>query len=173
MTTVPLCASTGEGSAKPWWVLVRASMLRHGHVHPQWFICWLMTQKTSCCWGSYINIHHHISSYINIYHHISSYIFMIHHDSSCALWQQPMYWGITICQDRSLHGMCTWQVPTGREEAHSTIFGRAEGTVAQRLLPGDVGNMRNDACQPMKGSLLRLGLSNSNNVCVDSHYNIL
>ena len=60
-----------------------------------------------------------------------------------------------------------WDVHlTGREEAHGTIFGRAEGTVAQRLLPGDVGNMRNDACQPMKGSLLRLGLSNSNNVCV-------
>ena len=58
---------------------------------------------------------------------------MIHHDSSCALWQQPVYWGITnICQDRSLHGMCTRQVPTGREEAHGTIFGRAEGTVASR-----------------------------------------
>ena len=33
MTTVPLCASTGEGSAKPWWVLVRAFMLRHGSGH--------------------------------------------------------------------------------------------------------------------------------------------
>ena len=89
--------------------MARLGALWNKNVYPQWFM--LMTQKTSCCWGSYINIYNHTSSYNNIYHH---HINIYHHKSSWFI-MCPLATANLLGHNKHLSGpVPPWDVhPTG------------------------------------------------------------